>query len=79
MGIDNLMNVAVQQGVWAVLFVWLLVETRKEAQKREDKLYEQITKYDETLEQQGQALTQITSTLVSINADLQDIKDKIEK
>ena len=34
----------VSNGVFAVLFVWLLYDTRKEAKEREQKLIEQIEK-----------------------------------
>lgn len=34
----------ISNGVFAVLFVWLLIDTRREAKEREQKLIEQIEK-----------------------------------
>jgi predicted type IV restriction endonuclease len=35
------------QGIFAVLFVWLFIDTRKEAKQREEKLSAQIDKQNE--------------------------------
>lgn len=38
------------QGLFAVLFVWLLIDTRKESKAREDKLTAQIEKQNDSQE-----------------------------
>ncbi|MEH6944627.1 BhlA/UviB family holin-like peptide [Bacillus sp. JJ722] len=38
------------QGLFALLFVWLLFDTRKESKAREDKLISQIEKQNESQE-----------------------------
>nr|DAD70004.1 MAG TPA: holin family protein [Myoviridae sp. ct6F13] len=35
---NDLFKVILNQGAWAVLFVWLLIDTRKESKVREEKL-----------------------------------------
>lgn len=37
-------------GIFALLFVWLLFDTRKEAKAREEKLSQQIDKQNESME-----------------------------
>lgn len=60
----------VSQGVFAILFVWLLFDTRKEAKAREEKLSQQIDKQNESMEKiviSLQALEQQISTLKEVN------------
>lgn len=38
----------VSQGLFAILFVWLLMDTRKEAKRREDQLNKQIDRQNDT-------------------------------
>ena len=35
---NELLKTIVSQGAWAVLFVWLFIDTRKESKAREEKL-----------------------------------------
>ncbi len=35
---NELLKTIVSQGAWAVLFVWLFVDTRKESKTREEKI-----------------------------------------
>ena len=48
----------VSQGIFAVLFVWLFIDTRKESKEREDKLMEHLEKTEEA---HGLILTAINS------------------
>ena len=41
------MQLIVSQGIFAVLFVWLLYDTRKESKIREELLMQQISKSEE--------------------------------
>ena len=34
----EILKTIVSQGAWAILFVWLLIDTRKESKTREEKL-----------------------------------------
>lgn len=49
----------VSNGVFALLFVWLLVDTRKEAKDREQKLLTQIEKQNEAQERIVHAIERI--------------------
>lgn len=46
-------------GVFALLFVWLLHDTRKEAKEREQKLLEQIEKQNEAQQRIVEAIERI--------------------
>ncbi|HZG59900.1 MAG TPA: BhlA/UviB family holin-like peptide [Anoxybacillus sp.] len=46
-------------GVFALLFVWLLVDTRKEAKQREEKLIAQIEKQNEAQQRIVEAIERI--------------------
>ncbi|MGG3845584.1 BhlA/UviB family holin-like peptide [Aeribacillus composti] len=46
----------VSNGVFAILFVWLLYDTRKESKEREQKLLEQIEKQNEAQERIVEAI-----------------------
>lgn len=52
------------QGAWAILFVWLLWDTRKEARERENKLNNLIDKFADKF---------------NIVEDIKDKVDNIEK
>ncbi len=41
---NELLKTIVSQGAWAVLFVWLLIDTRKESKIREEKLQNVINR-----------------------------------
>jgi len=43
----DILKMLISQGIFAVLFVWLLYDTRKEAKIREEKLMSQIEKSEE--------------------------------
>ncbi|MGV3266208.1 BhlA/UviB family holin-like peptide [Cytobacillus pseudoceanisediminis] len=57
-----------QQGIFALLFVWLLYDTRKEAKSREDKLTAQI-------EKQNLAQEKIVSSLERLETQIQNLKE----
>ncbi|WP_368974713.1 BhlA/UviB family holin-like peptide [Caldifermentibacillus hisashii] len=44
------LDVWLSQGIFALLFVWLLFDTRKEAKAREEKLSQQIDRQNESME-----------------------------
>jgi predicted type IV restriction endonuclease len=49
----------VSNGVFAILFVWLLIDTRKESKQREEKLLQQIEKQNEAQERIVEAIERI--------------------
>ncbi|WP_210367432.1 BhlA/UviB family holin-like peptide [Bacillus sp. REN3] len=57
-----------QQGIFALLFVWLLFDTRKEAKTREDKLTAQIDK-------QNEAQDKIVQSLERLETQIQNLKE----
>lgn len=46
----ELINQVLGQGIFAVLFVWLLISERKSSQEREDKLMLQLEKSNDVYE-----------------------------
>jgi len=55
------------QGVFAVLFVWLLFDTRKEAKRREEQLTIQI-------ERQNESQNKIVSSLERLESQLHNLR-----
>lgn len=65
----------VSQGAWAVLFVWLLIDTRKESKTREEKLQSIINKSQDVISE----LAEKFDVVESIQEDVTDIKIKLDK
>ena len=55
-----------QQGIFALLFVWLLIDTRKEAKVREDKLTAQIVKQNEAQDRIVQAIERLENQITNL-------------
>lgn len=72
---SEVFKVIVSQGSWAVLFVWLLMDTRKESKTREEKLQGVINKNQEVI----QELAEKFDVVENIQEDVKDIKVKLEK
>lgn len=72
---NELIKTIVSQGAWAVLFVWLLIDTRKESKAREEKLQEIIDKNQEVISDLAENLEVVKTT----QKDVADIKIKLEK
>ena len=72
---NELFKVLATQGAWAVLFVWLLIDTRKESKTREEKLQGIINKNQEVI----QELADKFDVVENIQDDVTDIKNKLEK
>jgi hypothetical protein len=62
----------VTQGPFAILFVWLLVNTKKESKEREDRLMSHVEKTTETLDD-------IRDSLRDLRSEVDDIKLEIRK
>ena len=65
----------VSQGAWALLFVWLLIDTRKESKTREEKLQSIINKNQDVISE----LAEKFDVVESIQEDVTDIKIKLDK
>lgn len=72
---NELFKLIVSQGSWAVLFVWLLIDTRKESKVREEKLQGIINKNQEVISE----LADKFDVVENIQTDVTDIKNKLEK
>ena len=71
----ELFKLIVSQGAWAALFVWLLIDTRKESKSREEKLQSIINKNQEVISE----LAEKFDVVEDIKFDVIDIKAKLEK
>ena len=65
-------SLLVENGVFAVLFGWLLLDTRKEAKIREDRLMIHI-------EKQEVALDKVTDTIERMDTRLSNIEEKVKE
>jgi len=72
---NELFKVIINNGAWAVLFVWLLIDTRKESKTREEKLQGIINKNQEVISE----LAEKFDVVENIQTDVTDIKNKLEK
>ena len=72
---NEFLKVVAGQGVFAVLFVWLLIDTRKESKTREEKLQEIINKNQTVISE----LAEKFDVVENIQHDVTDIKIKLEK
>lgn len=71
----EILKTIVSQGAWAVLFVWLLIDTRKESKAREEKLQSIINKNQEVISE----LAEKFDVVEDIQSDVTDIKIKLDK
>lgn len=72
---SELLKTIVNNGAWAILFVWLLIDTRKESKAREEKLQEIIDKNQEVISDLAENLEVVKTT----QKDVADIKIKLDK
>lgn len=70
----EILKTIVSQGAWAVLFVWLLIDTRKESKTREEKLQSIINKNQEVISE----LADKFNVVEDIQEDVSEIKIKLE-
>lgn len=71
---NELFNNIVGQGAWAMLFVWLLIDTRRESKTREEKLQKIINKNQEVISE----LAEKFDVVENIETDVKEIKIKLE-
>ncbi|WP_232696192.1 BhlA/UviB family holin-like peptide [Brevibacillus daliensis] len=66
------------QGPFAVLFVYLLLSTRKDGSLREQKLMDHNERMVVQLEKNTATLQQIERSLTGLESDVQDLKDRVK-
>ena len=69
----TVMNVAVSQGIWAVLAVFLLIYIGKSNEQRDTKQEEREKNYQTVIE----SLTEKFQILNQVQSDLKEIKDNL--
>ena len=69
----TVMNVAVSQGIWAVLAVYLLIYIVKSNEQRDTKQEEREKNYQTVIE----SLTEKFQILNQVQSDLKEIKDNL--
>ena len=89
---QELLKFAISQGLFAALFVWLLIDTRKEslnktieenkksATDREDKLNKALTENQIILVENQRIISELTDKLnlvEGIKLDIKELKDKL--
>ncbi|MGN2336777.1 BhlA/UviB family holin-like peptide [Clostridium cagae] len=70
---NEVIKTIVSQGAWAVLFVWLLFDTRKESKTREERLQTIINKNQEVIGD----LAEKFDVVETIETDVKEIKIKL--
>ncbi|WP_017352704.1 BhlA/UviB family holin-like peptide [Clostridium sp. VAP51] len=70
---NEVIKTIVSQGTWAVLFVWLLMDTRKESKTREERLQTIINKNQEVIGD----LAEKFDVVETIETDVKEIKIKL--
>lgn len=69
MEFQQILDIVLNQGVFAVLFVWLFYDSRKDAAEREDRLMELIN-------EQGDKLSVMSENLAAINQKIDFLSHK---
>lgn len=74
--IDQLIEMALPYGIFALLFVWLLYTTNKRNESREIAYQKTITKNQEVIAEQAKAFTHMSSDIKEIKGMVIKIKDR---
>ena len=69
MEFQQILDIVLNQGVFAVLFVWLFYDSRKDAAEREDRLMDLIN-------EQGDKLSLMSENLAAINQKIDFLSHK---
>lgn len=72
---NEILKVIVNNGAWAVIFIWLLFDTKKESKAREEKLQQIINKNQEVISE----LAENFNVVENIQQDVADIKSKLDE
>lgn len=77
-GFEIPLEMVISQGVFAVLFVWLFFETRKESKSREDKLMRHLEKTADREDRLIRHLEKTSNTLETLGKSLDRISVRID-
>ncbi|WP_257130961.1 BhlA/UviB family holin-like peptide [Bacillus pseudomycoides] len=69
--IEQLTQVGLKEGIFALLFIWLLVDTKRESKTREEKLYN-------FLDGMKEEFAKLVHNYESLSSDVEDIKNDIK-
>lgn len=72
---DEIFKMALSQGLWAVLFVWLLVYILKKQEQRDIKSEQRESSYQDIIGR----LTEKLSVIDTVKTDVEEIKDILRK
>jgi len=70
--LDNLLELAIPYGIFAILFTWLLHTTNKRNELREDM-------YQKTIEKNQDIISEQAKSFSSLSGDVREIKDTLKK
>lgn len=70
MDFNAIIELAIHQGIWCVMFIWLLFDSRSKAEHREERLLEKLDYYND-------ALAENTKTLEGINTRVERIETEL--
>ena len=83
---NELLKTIVSQGAWAILFVWLFIDTRKESKAREETLREESKVREEKIQgiinKNQEVIAELAEkfdVVEDIQSDVTEIKIKLEK
>lgn len=71
---EQIFNVLIKEGAFAVLFVWLLFTTQKTNKERESKYQEVIDKNQQVIEEQAKAFSSLSKDITEIKQILTEEK-----
>lgn len=74
--VDQLLEMTLPYGIFALLFVWLLYTTNNRNESREIEYQKTITKNQEVIATQAKAFTHISSDIKEIKDMVINIKDR---
>ena len=69
---EQLLELTIPYGIFALLFVWLLHTTNKRNEIREDR-------YQETIEKNQQIISEQAKSFSGLSGDVSEIKDILKK
>lgn len=69
--LEQLAQIGIKEGIFALLFVWLLVDTKQESKAREEKLYN-------FLDGMKEEFAKLVHNYESLSSDVEDIKNDIK-
>lgn len=74
--VDQLLEMALSYGIFALLFVWLLYTTNNRNESREIEYQKTITKNQEVIAEQAKAFTHMSSDIKEIKGMVISIKNR---